>query len=197
MIAEVEVEEVIGARARHAVPLPTRPVPQPILPTAERVPTRYTPPMRIPRPLAVFCLVLATSAMSFAQPAPPPMLGQPDGVNVGWSDWLGAHGSTAVVIWASWLPEEQRDIKGLADIRRAAADKGLDFVVIAIQEPISASRDALGSSGLPWLHDRHGAMLKHLLIYRVPALAIVRKDGTVLARLQLDPQVLAKWSGSK
>ncbi len=177
----------------HPAPLRFRP----ILPAAERVPTRYTLPMRIFRPLAICCLSMIMAATLIAQPAPPPTLLQPDGVNVEWSDWLAAHGSTAVVIWASWLPEEQRDIQGLADIRQVATDKGLDFVVIAIQEPVDASRKALGPSGLQWLHDRHGAMLQHLLIYRVPALAVVHKDGTVQARLQLDSEALVDWAKKK
>jgi len=140
---------------------------------------------------------VAISATSIAQPAPPPTLTQPDGVTVDWSAWLAAHGSTAVVVWASWLPEEQRDTKDLVKIRQAAGDKDLGFVVIAIQEPIDASRRVLGPSGLPWLHDRHGAILQHLLLYRVPALAVVQSDGTVLTRLQPDPEALNQWTPAK
>ncbi len=135
--------------------------------------------------------------VSFAQPAPPPSLVKANGVSIDWDDWLTEHGSSAAVLWASWLPEDQRDIERLAAIKRVAADKGLDFVVIALQEPISASRDALGSSGLQWLHDRHGAMLKHLLVYRVPTLAVIHSDGAVLARLRPDPEALASWSSLK
>ena len=153
--------------------------------------------MRIFRPLAICCLALVISATSVAQPAPPPTLLQPDGKEVSWSAWLATHGSTAVVVWASWLPEEQRDLKDLVAIRQAAADKDLDFVVIAIQEPIDASRKALETSGLQWLHDRHGAMLQHLLIYRVPTLAVIQSDGTVLARLQPDPKALIQWANAK
>ena len=153
--------------------------------------------MRITRPLAICCLVMVISATSIAQPAPPPTLLQADGASVGWDDWLDTHGSTAVVLWASWLPEERRDLKLLAGIRRAADDKGLNFVVIALQEPIEASRESLGPTGLVWLHDRHGAILQHLLIYRVPALAVIDKDGTVLARLEPDPEALSRWTGVK
>ncbi len=153
--------------------------------------------MRIFVPLTAFCLITAISAVSIAQPAPPPTLLQPDGADVEWKEWLTEHGTTAVVIWGSWLPEDQRDLKRLAEIRRAATAKGLSFVVIAIQEPIAASREILGSSGLPWLHDRHGGMLKHLLIYQVPALEIIHSDGTVLGRLEVDSGALRGWSGSK
>ncbi len=152
--------------------------------------------MRILAPLAALCLIMAVSVVSFAQPAPPPTLVQADGTHVEWKEWLTEPGTTAVVIWGSWLPEDQQDIKRLAKIRRTAKAKGLSFVVIAIQEPIEASREVLGSSGLPWLHDRHGGMLKHLLVYQVPALAVIDNDGTVLGRLEVDSGALTRWSGS-
>lgn len=155
------------------------------------------PAMRIFAPLAALCLIAAVSFVSFAQPAPPPTLVQADGTHVEWKEWLTEHGATAIVIWGSWLPEDQRDIKRLAEIRKAANGTGLSFVVIAIQEPIEASREVLDSSGLPWLHDRHGGMLKHLLVYQVPALGVIDSDGTVLDRLEVDPGALTRWSGSK
>ena len=155
------------------------------------------PHMRILAPFALCCLITATSFVSTAQPPPPPRLVQPDGVSVDWNEWLAEHGSTAVVLWGSWLPENQKRLEGLAEIREATNTTGLSFVVIALQEPIAASRDALGSSGLPWLHDRHGAMLKHLLVYQVPALVVIHRDGTVLGRLQVDSEALTRWSASK
>ncbi|MEN8164451.1 MAG: hypothetical protein ABFS37_10005 [Acidobacteriota bacterium] len=153
--------------------------------------------MRTSPLVAVCAYILVSSALSFAQPAPPPSLMKADGVRIDWNDWLTEHGSSAVVLWASWLPEDQKDVKRLAEIRRVAADKDLGFVVIALQEPISASRDGLGSTELQWLHDRHGAMLKHLLVYRIPSLAVIHHDGTVLARLKPDPKALIGWGSLK
>lgn len=140
---------------------------------------------------------MAATATSFALPTPPPTLSQPDGESVGWKDWIGVHGSTVVVVWASWLPDEQKDLSTLKNIRRAAENLDMDFVVIALQEPITESRDALNGSGLPWLHDRHGTILKHLLVFTVPSLVVVRGDGTVLERLPADSDSLVQWSGSK
>ena len=153
--------------------------------------------MRISPILATCICILVTAAVSYAQPAPAPMLSQSDGKSVGWTDWLTTHGSTVVVVWASWLPGEQRNLSLLNELRRAADARKFDFIVIALQEPIADSRDALEASGIPWLHDRHGAMLKHLLVYQIPAMAVVYKDGTVLARLSPDPEALTQWSDSQ
>ncbi len=153
--------------------------------------------MRIARPLAIWWLVLTLAAPLIAQPAPSPTLQKQDGTRVDWDEWLAAHGPTAVVVWASWLPQVRRDIKELGEIRRVAEAQGLDFVVVAIQEPIGDSRMALESSGLQWLHDRHGSMLQHLLVYSVPSLAVVDSDGTVRVRLESNAGALSNWTKSQ
>jgi len=153
--------------------------------------------MSFPRLFAISVLLLAGWGTSSAQTVPPPSLSLPNGETIVWNDWLADHGSTAVVLWASWLPDDQKMVAGLGEIRRAAADTGLDFVVIALQEPIEASRKALNPTGLDWLHDRHGALLKHLLVYRIPALVVIQRDGTISARLKADPEALRQWKASK
>jgi len=153
--------------------------------------------MSFPRLFAISVLLLGVLGTSSAQTAPPPTLSLPNGDTIVWDDWLADHGATAVVLWASWLPDDQKNAVGLGEIRQVASDADLDFVVIALQEPIEAGRKALGPTGLPWLHDRHGAILKHLLVYQIPALVVIRGDGTILARLEASPESLRQWKASK
>lgn len=154
--------------------------------------------MRITRLVGVCICILATAGISFAQTADQPMLIRPgDGATIKWNDWLAEHGSGAVVLWASWLPDDEKDLDRLAEIRSVAQKHDLAFVVVALQEPIGASRNALESTDLEWLHDRHGNMLRHLLVYQVPTVVVIDKDGTALARLTADPGALRHWVGSK
>lgn len=152
--------------------------------------------MRLTRFLVIVCLVMTVMATSNAQETPPPSLSLPNGTSVSWEGWLAGHGSTAVAFWASWLPEDQRDLGLLKEIRRAANERNLNFVVIALQEPIEKSREALTGSGLQWLHDRHGAMLKYLLVYQIPSVVIIHEDGRIAASLSFDAGALTQWNGS-
>lgn len=154
--------------------------------------------MRITRLVGVCICILVTAGISIAQTASQPMLVRAsDGASIDWNDWLAEHGSSAVVLWASWLPNNEKDLNNLAEIRRVARENDLAFVVIALQEPIAASREALGSTDFDWLHDRHGTMLRHLLVYQVPTVVVIHKDGTAMARLTADPGALKHWADSK
>jgi hypothetical protein len=68
------------------------------------------------------------------------------------------------------------------------------MVIIAVQEPIEDSRQALGS-GPGWLHDRHGSILKAYRVIRVPAMLVVDSDGRVLERLEALPEAVDAWRG--
>lgn len=161
-------------------------------------PTRYTPPMRITRLAGLWICILAASALSFAQTTAQPMLVRgDDGASIDWNQWLAEHGPCAVVLWASWLPGDERSVDRLTEIRRVAQEHGLTPVVVALQEPISASRKALASTDFDWLHDRHGTMLKHLLVYQIPTVVVIDTDGSVLARLTADPGALKHWVGTR
>ncbi len=131
--------------------------------------------------------------VTHAQESPSPSLTGPANETVRWDQWVSAHEGGVVVFWASWLPPERRNPALLERIRNEAADLKLAFIVVAVQEPIDDSRRALKPSGLPWLHDRHGALLKHLRVFRIPAITVVDGEGNVLATLPFVGGTLRDW----
>jgi hypothetical protein len=46
---------------------------------------------------------------------------------------------------------------------------------------------------MPWLHDRHGMILKEYRVTRVPAVLVVARDGRLLDRLDPSPEAIAAW----
>ncbi len=149
--------------------------------------------MKGPR-LAVAILYLVTATtVSYAQGLSDPALTSPNGDPVAWSAWLGEHGSAVVLLWGSWTPGSEPVLVDAPKIQSVAADRGLDFVVVALQERYEVSRAALGSHKLPWLHDRHGALLKVLRVYDIPAMVIVSQDGAVLGTIEASSQALKHW----
>jgi hypothetical protein len=115
------------------------------------------------------------------------------GKPLAWQDWVDEHGSLAVLFWASWTPEADR-VRGTFDeLARAAAEKELGLVVIDVQEPYEDGRAALKEVSVPWLHDRHGDLLKVYRVIRVPSLLIVDSRGRQVAELAPEPQALRGW----
>jgi hypothetical protein len=136
------------------------------------------------------CLILSTQVLDAQVPAEV-SLSAPDGASVSWSARLEARGPCAVLLWGSWLPESDSVLAEVPDLQRIASERGLDLVVVAIQEPREVSRSALGNLGVSWLHDRHGSMLKVLQVFEVPRLVVVADDGTVRARIEPSAGALA------
>ena len=118
---------------------------------------------------------------------------EPDGEMVRWSEWIGAKGPAAVVVWASWAPGAATTLRELDGLAAAARDHGLELVIVAVQERLQESASALASRGVVWLHDRHGAILKEYRLIRVPTLAVVDRDGAVVARLDPSAAALRAW----
>ncbi len=131
--------------------------------------------------------------VAHAQEGTSPSLMSPTNETVRWDQWVSAHQGGVIVFWASWLPPERRDPTILDRIQREAADLNLAFTIVAVQEPIDDSRKVLNPSGFPWLHDRHGALLKHLRVFRIPAITVVDGEGNVLATLPFVSGTLRDW----
>jgi hypothetical protein len=147
--------------------------------------------MAASRLIAVLPIILVAIRMATAQA---PSLMTPEGQQVSWDDWLHEQrGNTAVLYWASWIPGADDAMAAADDLSKACSDAELDFVVVAVQEPLAASRTALDSHPVRWLHDRHGALLKLHRVIQLPALVIVDRNGGILARLEASPEAIRRW----
>ncbi len=120
-------------------------------------------------------------------------LRNPAGQPVRWSEWLADHGPAAALVWASWVPGAATTLERLPALESACASSGLTLVVVDVQETLDAARVALERREVRWLHDRHGVLLKRLLVFEIPALVVVNREGEVVARLEADPEALTAW----
>jgi hypothetical protein len=149
------------------------------------------------RSLGFVCLTLALTigwqAPAAAQAPEALQLMNPLGDPVDWTEWLNDRGPTAVLVWSTWVPDSRVTASRFDALARACSDRGLGFVVIDVQEPRDAARRVLEAHDVQWLHDRHGAVLKHYRVTRLPRLLIVAGSGEVLARLDPSPEALAGW----
>jgi hypothetical protein len=66
-------------------------------------------------------------------------------------------------------------------------------VIVAVQEGFDEAATVLERSRAPWLHDRHGAILKEYRLIEVPGLIVVDGQGRVEAKLDPTPAALAEW----
>jgi len=120
---------------------------------------------------------------------------RPDGTPVGWQLWVQRRAPVALVMWASWTPQATQVLDRLPEIAAACRAKGLKLAVIDVQEPMEDGRRALEGSGVEWLGDRHGSVLKRTRVIRVPSLVILAADGSVAARLEATAEAVSGWSG--
>ena len=120
----------------------------------------------------------------------------PDGTPVAWEKWVARTAPVAVVVWSSWQPRAPEVLAHRAELEKACAEKGLKLVFVDVVEPIEAARTALAGSGVTWLHDRHGSLLKRCRVVAVPSLVILDRKGQVVARLEPTAEAVRAWSGS-
>jgi hypothetical protein len=118
---------------------------------------------------------------------------QPDGSPIRWQEWLEANGSAAVLVWSSWLPAGPDALESVTALERAAGEAGLDFVVVGVQESFEDTAARLRPSGVDWLHDRHGSILKEYRLIDLPAVLVVDPAGKALARLKPTAEALRAW----
>ena len=111
-------------------------------------------------------------------------LTDPAGTAVAWSEWIAANGPAAVLVWASWAPGANAAIDGLAELGETARSRGLKLVVIDVHEELEAAHRGLDRTGVPWLHDRHGSILKEYRLIRLPILLAVDQNGRAVATVE-------------
>jgi hypothetical protein len=120
-----------------------------------------------------------------------------DGTPIRWQDWLADRETCAVLVWASWTPAADDSRIAVGAFVEAARARGLDLVVVAVQESFDDSHRALSRTPVTWLHDRHGTILKEYRLIEVPSLIIVGGDGSLRVRLEATPEALAAWTASR
>lgn len=141
--------------------------------------------------LAVAAAVLFVgTALVAAQTAAPVVVTAPDGRTLEWSRWLADAGPAAVLLWSSWSPRGDEALAELEAIEAACRERGLELVLVAVQEELEESAAALRGRDLRWLHDRHGMLLKRYRVVRVPSLLVLDGRGEAVARLQPTPEAL-------
>ncbi len=145
--------------------------------------------------MARIASVAVAAAISLpAATAEGPVLTRPDGGVTEWSEWLGEHGRTAVVLWASWSPTSGAVLAELEPLAAACRELEIALVLVAVQEPLEDSRRSLERRKVAWLHDRHGGLLKSYRLIRVPTLVVVEADGRLAAELDVSAQALRRWA---
>jgi hypothetical protein len=149
------------------------------------------------RPLSYLGLAAALSLCwqtpVIAQADPSPQLVDAVGNPVDWPEWVSERAPVAVLVWSTWVPESRETASNFDALRRACGERELDFVVVDVQEPHDSARRVLDALGVTWLHDRHGAMLKHYRVIRLPVLLVVDSNGEVIGRLEATPEAVESW----
>jgi hypothetical protein len=156
----------------------------------------YTPAVerigfRLRSSLVIAVLILAASGIAHAAEV---TVLNPSGAPVGWQTWLDEHAPVAVILWASWVPEASATIHEMAALAGAARDRGLELVLISVQEDAEEVRLDLENSNIDWLNDRYGDLLKHYRVVKIPALLVIGEDGRVAARLDATAEALRAWN---
>jgi hypothetical protein len=117
-------------------------------------------------------------------------LAAPTGETVGWKRWLEVNGPAAVVLWAPWVPGAEAALDRIDELGATARNRGLELVIVVVQEPLEESRKALAGRRVNWLHDRYGRLLKIYRVVEVPRLLIVDSEGALLRSGAVNPEGL-------
>jgi len=117
------------------------------------------------------------------------------GSSIAWAAWLEEHGPAAVVCWASWTPGAAGVVRELDAMQTLADARGLELVLVSVQETVDEARAGLSDVSVTWLHDRYGSVLKQHRVVEIPALIIVDVDGAVVGRMTASAEALRAWPG--
>ena len=137
-----------------------------------------------------FMLLLAAGPLAAVDP---PLADGISGAPIAWSDVVGKRGPVAVLVWASWAPGAPAVIDGWDEIVKECGLSGLHPVIVDVQETLADARAALGPRGVPWIHDRHGALLKQYRVIKVPSIVVVSAEGEDVAHLDPTVAAVAGW----
>jgi hypothetical protein len=140
-------------------------------------------------------LLAAITVPSAVAAADPPLVDGVSGAPVSWADWIAKRGPVGLLFWASWAPDATTIIQGYGDLAKACRTAGYELVVVGVQESLEDGREALGGTGITWIHDRHGALLKQYRVIQIPSLAVVSAEGKTLARLDPTVEAVNRWEG--
>jgi len=159
--------------------------------------TGYTLAMQVRRisvkALVLGVMVVVTGSAAWAADDIP-TLTSPAGETVDWQEFVAERGPLAVVLWASWAPRADSVRESFGELADAARTQELTLVVIDVQESFDEAKKILGEGDFPWLHDRHGSVMKTLRVIRVPGVVVVTAAGDVAERLEPTPEALRQWS---
>jgi len=136
---------------------------------------------------------LIAPAASAAEPRAEVQVAQADGTPVVWERWVSRHAPVAILVWASWAPRAGDALARIGELQAAARAKGLEVAVVDVQEARGDAQAALSRTGVPWLHDRHGSLLKRYRVIRVPSVIVIDKTGQAAARLEATPEAIGEW----
>ena len=106
----------------------------------------------------------------------------PDGHSLEWAGWVDDNAPVAVLLWASWVPEADTTLAELGGIRTAVRARGLDLVVVVLQEPIEEAKELLDGVDITWFHDRYGHLLKDYRVVSIPRILVIDEEGRVVER---------------
>lgn len=116
-----------------------------------------------------------------------------EGRSESFDSWLGANGPAVLMVWATWAPRADTALERLARIRRACEERDIALVLVDVQEPYEVGREALRQYGLPWIHDRHGQLLKHFRIIKIPRLLLVGAGGELISQADVSEDAVRSW----
>lgn len=125
---------------------------------------------------------------------PPVVVEDPNRQVVTWSEWLETEAPAVVLLWTSWAPRADAALAEVDELSEWCRSAGLELVVVAVQEPFADAEAVLSRQSAPWLHDRHGELLKLYRVLQLPSLVIVEADGSVAARLEPSAAAVREWS---
>ncbi|NOZ79092.1 MAG: hypothetical protein GXP48_07935 [Acidobacteria bacterium] len=117
----------------------------------------------------------------------------PDSTPVRWQSWVSRHAPLALVVWASWLPRSKAALNELGALQDACRRRGLHLALVDVSEPLQDGSTALAGVGIPWVHDRHGSVLKHYRLVHIPCLLILDKESRLVAQLDVSVAALQAW----
>lgn len=134
------------------------------------------------RMASIWLVILLAAATGVGVAQEPPQLMTPTGEAVPLDGLLADRGTAAVVVWASWAPRAPEVLAELEKMSEACRQRGLQLVLVDVQETLDEASEHLRGRKVTWFHDRYGSVLKHFRVISVPALIIVDRDGGVIGR---------------